>query len=33
MIQVPRFFDTLEGSQYELCDFADISIKSYAAVV
>jgi len=32
-IQVPRFVGTSEGSQYELCGFADASIKGYSAVV
>jgi len=32
-IQVPRFVSTCEDSQYELCGFADASIKGYAAVV
>ncbi|XP_022179959.1 uncharacterized protein LOC111040376 [Myzus persicae] len=33
LIQVPRFVGTSKGSQYELCGFADASIKGYAAVV
>lgn len=33
MIQVPRFLGTSEGSQYELCGFANASIKGYAAMV
>ncbi|KAF0736570.1 Integrase catalytic domain-containing protein, partial [Aphis craccivora] len=32
-IRVQRFVGTSEGSQYELCGFADASTKGYAAVV